>query len=71
MSHFVVVFKISREYVVIGDPAKDLVRMTLDEFYKEFTGVTLILKPSADFKTGKLKAGTLYKNYINLLLPHI
>ena len=70
LSHFVVVFKKSKEFVVIGDPAKDLVRVTVDEFYKEFTGVLLLLKPTEKFATGKLKGGKLFANYINLLLPH-
>ena len=36
LSHFVVVFKITKKYVVIGDPAKDLLRLEIDEFYKMF-----------------------------------
>ena len=69
-THFVVVFKISNGFVVVGDPAEDLVRITLDEFYKEFTGVLLVLKPSAKFEKEKLKGGKLFQNYIGLLLPH-
>lgn len=38
LSHFVVVFKVSGKYVIVGDPAKDLIRMEIDEFYKSFTG---------------------------------
>jgi len=70
LSHFVVVFKISKEYVVIGDPAKDLVRITVDDFYKEFTGVLLILKPNEKFQPGKLKGTKLFSSYVKLLLPH-
>ena len=33
LSHFVVIFKISKKYVVIGDPAKDLMRIETDKFY--------------------------------------
>lgn len=70
LSHFVVVFKISKDFVVIGDPAKDLMKITIDEFYKEFTGVLLVIKPSAKFEKEKLKNGNLFQNYIGLLLPH-
>ena len=28
MSHFVVVFKVSKNYVIVGDPARDLQRLT-------------------------------------------
>ncbi|MDD3841061.1 MAG: cysteine peptidase family C39 domain-containing protein [Clostridia bacterium] len=37
LSHFVVIFKITNKYVIIGDPAKDLIRMEIDEFYKDLT----------------------------------
>ena len=70
LSHFVVVFKKSKKYVVLGDPAKDLIRVTVDEFYKEFTGVLLILKPDERFERGKQKTGNLFSQYIQLLLPH-
>ena len=31
-----------RDYVIIGDPAKELKKISLDEFYKNFTGVLLL-----------------------------
>lgn len=69
MTHFVVVFKITKKYVVIGDPAKDLVRVEIDEFYKTFTGAMLILKPNNSFETGKLKGEKIFNRYIALLKP--
>ena len=41
MTHFVVVFKVNQKHVVVGDPAKNLVRITVDDFFKMFTGVVL------------------------------
>ena len=38
LSHLVVIFKITEKYVVVGDPAKKLIRMEIEEFYKSFTG---------------------------------
>ena len=32
-----------KDYVVIGDPAKDLEKISLDDFYKNFTGVLLLM----------------------------
>ena len=32
-----------RDYVIIGDPAKELKKISLDEFYKNFTGVLLLM----------------------------
>ena len=70
MTHFVVIFKITEKYIVIGDPAKEFMRITVDEFYKDFTGVLLILKPNNKFILDKDKAGSLYSRFINLLTPH-
>lgn len=69
MTHFVVVFKITKKYVVLGDPAKDLVRIEIDEFYKTFTGAMLILKPNHSFEIGKTKGTTIFNRYIALLKP--
>lgn len=69
LSHFVVVFKITDKHVVIGDPAKDLLRMEIDEFYKDFTGVLLILKPNQSFAKGKIKGEKIFQRYMRLLLP--
>ena len=69
LSHFVVIFKITDKYVVIGDPAKDLIRMDINEFYKTFTGAMFILKPNTEFTTGKIKGKKIFDRYISLLLP--
>ena len=42
LSHFVVIFKITEKDVIVGDPAKDLIKITIDELYKDFTGVILV-----------------------------
>ena len=44
-----------KDTVIIGDPAKDLEKISLDEFYKNFTGVLLLLNPTSEFKGGKAK----------------
>ena len=69
MTHFVVIFKITKKYVVIGDPDKDLMRVEIDEFYKTFTGAMLILKPNNSFETGKLKGEKIFNRYMALLKP--
>lgn len=69
LSHFVVIFKITKKYVVIGDPAKDLMRMEIDEFYKSFTGVMVILKPNDSFAKGKIKGEKIFDRYLKLLWP--
>ncbi len=44
-----------KDYVVIGDPAKELKKISLDEFYKNFTGVLLLLTPTAEFNVSQRK----------------
>ena len=68
LSHFVVIFRITKKYVIIGDPAKDLERLTIDEFYKKFTGAMLLLKPNSEFEREKIKGTKLFDRYIKLLL---
>lgn len=46
-----------KDYVVIGDPANELKKISLDEFYKNFTGVLLLMNPTSEFKGGKEKTG--------------
>ena len=58
-----------RDYVIIGDPAKELKKISLDEFYKNFTGVLLLLTPTSEFKAGKQEHGSMLKRFLDLLLP--
>lgn len=69
LSHFVVVFKITKKHVIIGDPAKDLEKYEIDEFYKNFTGNLLLLKPNEAFTAGKEQGGKMFSRYVKLLLP--
>lgn len=70
LTHFVVIFKITKKYVVVGDPGKALERLEIDEFYKKFTGALLLLKPNNSFEMGKIKGQKIFERYIDLLKPH-
>ena len=69
LSHFLVIFKITKTHLIIGDPANDLMKIEINEFYENFTGVMLILKPSVSFKTGKIKGKKTINRFIELLKP--
>lgn len=69
LSHFVVIFKITDTHVIVGDPAKDLEKLEIDEFYKRFTGAMLILKPTENFAKGKVKGEKIFNRYLRLLWP--
>src|SRR5206468_3956784 len=45
-NHFVVLYKVSPERVIIGDPASGLRDLTPEEFHKNWTGVLLLLTPT-------------------------
>ena len=70
MTHFVVIFKITKKFVVLSDPAKDFMRIPIDDFFKDFTGVLLMLSPNENFKLDNVKNGKLYTRFIKLLIPH-
>lgn len=69
LSHFVVIHKIKKEHVTILDPAKGLVKKEIDEFFKSFDGILLLLVPNNEFKPGKVKSGSMLSKFIKILLP--
>ena len=68
-SHFVVIFKVNRRSLVIGDLGRDLQRIRIDTFCENFLGSLLILKPDDRFVPGKEKSGGIIRQYLNILLP--
>lgn len=69
LSHFVVIYKISKENVTILDPAKGKEKKTIDEFFETFDGVLLLLVPNNEFNPGKIKSEGILSKFIQLLLP--
>ena len=43
--HFVVIYKIKKQKITIMDPAKGMLKMSLDEFENMWTGYILVLEP--------------------------
>lgn len=70
MSHFVVVYKIGKNKIIVGDPGKENTeRQDIDEFLKRFTGALLILRPTTEFQTGKIDGETTFRRFVKLLIP--
>lgn len=69
LSHFVVVHKVKKDKVTILDPAKGVQKETVDEFFKSFDGILLLLIPNNEFSAGKDKASGILSKFIALLLP--
>lgn len=69
LSHFVVVHKVKKDKVTILDPAKGVKKETVDEFFKSFDGILLLLIPNNEFSAGKDKSSGILSKFIALLLP--
>ncbi|KGR55873.1 peptidase domain-containing ABC transporter [Xanthomonas vasicola] len=50
LSHFVVLCEVSSKQVVVNDPARGRIEMTLAEASRHFTGILLELTPNEEFK---------------------
>ncbi|HMG50351.1 MAG TPA: NHLP family bacteriocin export ABC transporter peptidase/permease/ATPase subunit [Inquilinus sp.] len=57
-NHFVVVEGVRRNTVFLNDPAAGPRWVTVDEFTRDFSGVTLEIWPTADFRRGGRPQGT-------------
>ena len=69
-SHFVVIYKIGKKNVIIGDPGTERIeKQDINDFLKRFTGTLLILVPTTEFKTGKIGCESTYLRFVRLLIP--
>lgn len=66
--HYVVIHKITKNEVIIADPAKGIVKKPPEEFFKEWTGVLILLVPAQTFKKGK-DTKNIFERFWGLLLP--
>jgi NHLM bacteriocin system ABC transporter peptidase/ATP-binding protein len=58
-NHFVVLEGLDRKRAWLNDPATGPRLVSIDEFSRSFTGVTLVFNPQADFKRMKKPRGTI------------
>jgi ABC-type bacteriocin transporter len=70
VSHYVVIYKVTKEHIQLMDPIDgELHQFTHAAFKDIWTGVIILLMPSADFKEGNEKISHL-KRFWLLLQPH-
>ena len=68
-NHYVVVYKITKRRVIVGDPAAGLCKLSRQEFLKQWTGVLLLLIPTP--RLGDIiKSKSSFSRLHSLLLPH-
>ncbi len=68
LSHFVVIRKINKNKIWISDPARGNKKLSIDDFFKNFDGVLLLLSPSQDFFKSKSKAKSVYSRFSKILM---
>lgn len=66
--HYVVIHKITKKQVIIADPAKGIVKKSPEEFFKEWTGVLILIVPAQTFRKGK-ETKSIFERFWGLLLP--
>lgn len=70
LHHFVVIYKVTKEYILVMDPGEGrLVKKSNEEFKKEWTGILILIRPNETFEKGNKKK-SIFKSFIELLLPH-
>ena len=70
LQHFVVIYKVTKEYVLVMDPDDGKLHKKSNEaFKKEWTGVLILIHPNETFEKGNLKKSTL-RSFMDLILPH-
>lgn len=69
LSHFVVIHKVKKDKVIILDPAKGVEKKEIEEFFKIFDGILLLMVPNNEFQPGKNKGSGMLSKFIDILLP--
>lgn len=66
--HYIVIHKITKEQIIVADPAKGIVKYKPENFFKIWTGVLLLMTPTTKFTKGKQTKG-LVSRFFDLLKP--
>ena len=68
--HFVVLYEVTRDRVILSDPAIGLRKISRAQFEKEWTGYLLLLTPTAQIETVE-ESKTTRSRFLPLLRPHV
>ena len=69
-NHYIVVYRVIRNKVLVSDPKIGRRTLTHHEFVKEWNGYTLLLTPTAEFKAAPEAKRNVWK-YFQLIKPHL
>ncbi|MBM3511779.1 MAG: cyclic nucleotide-binding domain-containing protein [Alphaproteobacteria bacterium] len=68
--HYIVLYRVGRRHVVVGDPALGLRRLSVDEFRNGWTGRALEMIPTSRLRSTERLAGT-YHRFWPILRPSL
>ncbi|KAA0961996.1 peptidase domain-containing ABC transporter [Microbacterium sp. ANT_H45B] len=72
VNHFVVLHKVGRKRVKIGDPAAEKARWTRQsEFLKDFSGILVLLAPGSEFVQNAREQRSNLARFVRLLTPQM
>jgi len=66
--HFIVVYEVTDSYVLIADPATKIKKLSLNEFYKIWTGINIVMYPIRPITNIKNKFD--FKDIRRILIPN-
>lgn len=70
LHHFVVIYKVTDEFILIMDPADGkLHKKSHEAFKKEWTGILILMRPAETFQKGNMKKSN-FRSFMELLRPH-
>ncbi|NJM74090.1 MAG: ATP-binding cassette domain-containing protein [Scytonema sp. RU_4_4] len=67
--HYIVVYEVTRKYVIVADPAKGQLTLSHAEFKAGWIGYTLLLQPTALLKEAE-EASIPFWQFLELVKPH-
>lgn len=66
--HYVVIYGVKGDYIKVGDPAKGIIKMNLDDFYKIWTGNIIFMSVTKNFIQENEVKGS-FSRFLLLLKP--
>ncbi len=68
LTHFMVLHKVTKKYMIVADPAKGIRKIEKNEFFEDFSGDIILCAPTSEFITEKIKTGSVFNRFFKLLL---
>lgn len=67
--HYVVVYEVNNDKVLVADPAKGILKYNKKEFFKIWTGALILLKPGSDFTPVNNMSQSFLLTFYKMVFP--